>query len=63
MNGYLMDTNICIFAFRGEHGIIERMKQYGKSQCYVSDITVWNCDMVLIKVLRLQRICPLLIVF
>lgn len=40
MNGYLIDTNICIFAFRGEHGIIERMKQYGKSQCYVSDITV-----------------------
>ena len=40
MNGYLIDTNICIFAFRGEHGIIERMKQYGKSRCFVSDVTV-----------------------
>ena len=40
MSGYLLDTNICIFAFRGEHGIIERMKKYGKSRCYISDITV-----------------------
>lgn len=40
MNGYLLDTNICIFALREEHGITERLLQCGESCCYVSDITV-----------------------
>ena len=40
MKGYLLDTNICIFAFRGEYGITERMRQCGEANCYVSDITV-----------------------
>ena len=40
MKGYLLDTNICIFAFRGQYGITERMKQCGEGNCYVSDITV-----------------------
>ena len=40
MKGYLLDTNICIFAFRGEYGISNRMRQYGEGCCYVSDITI-----------------------
>ena len=40
MKGYLLDTNICIFAFRDEHGIRERMRQCGEGNCYVSDVTV-----------------------
>jgi tRNA(fMet)-specific endonuclease VapC len=40
MKGYLLDTNICIFALRGEHGIGERMRQCGKDSCYVSDVTI-----------------------
>ena len=40
MKGYLLDTNICIFAFRDEHCIVERMRQSGKDNCFVSDITV-----------------------
>ena len=40
MKGYLLDTNICIFAFRGEYGVTERMRQCGEANCYVSDITV-----------------------
>lgn len=40
MNGYLLDTNICISAFRNEHGIVQRMRQIGKDSFYVSDVTV-----------------------
>ena len=40
MKGYLLDTNICIFALRNEYGIIERMKQCGEANCFVSDVTV-----------------------
>ena len=40
MKGYLLDTNICIFAFRDQFGVIERMRQSGEGNCYVSDITV-----------------------
>ncbi len=39
MKGYLLDTNICIFAFRGEYGISKRMRQYGEGCCYVSNAT------------------------
>ena len=40
MNKYLLDTNICIFAFRDQYGIKERMLLCGEDSCYVSDITV-----------------------
>ena len=30
MKGYLLDSNICIFALRGEHGIDERMLQFDR---------------------------------
>jgi len=32
MKGYLLDTNICIFAFRDEHGIREGMSQCGEDK-------------------------------
>ena len=38
MKGYLLDTNICIFALRNEYGIIERMKQCGEANCFVADV-------------------------
>ena len=40
MNKYLLDTNICIFAFRDQYGINERMLLCGKDSCYASDVTV-----------------------
>ena len=40
MKGYLLDTNICIFAFREEYGISERLEEIGPQVCYVSDVTV-----------------------
>ena len=40
MKGYLLDSSICIFALRNEYGIIERLKQCGEANCFVSDVTV-----------------------
>ena len=40
MKRFLLDTNICIFAMRGEHAVVECLRKYGQRKCYVSDITV-----------------------
>lgn len=36
---YLLDTDICIFLMRGQHGIAERMNKAGFSNCAISEIT------------------------
>ena len=40
MSGYLLDTNICIFALRNEYGIDDKLESIGCQRCYVSDVTV-----------------------
>lgn len=40
MKGYLLDTNICIFALRDKYGVNERLEQIGSQHCYVADVTV-----------------------
>ena len=40
MKGYLLDTNICIFALRDKYGVNERLEEVGREQCYVADVTV-----------------------
>ena len=55
MKGYLLDTNICIFAFRGENGIIERIRQCGEANCYVSDITVMELKYGAYKSAKMQE--------
>lgn len=40
MQGYLLDTNICVFLFRGKYGVNEIFNQVGKDNCFVSDVTV-----------------------
>ena len=40
MKGFLLDTNICIFALRNKYGINERLEEIGREQCYVADVTV-----------------------
>lgn len=37
---YLLDTDICIFLMRGQHGIAERMNEAGFSNCAISEITM-----------------------
>ena len=40
MKGFLLDTNICIFALRNKYGVNERLEEIGREQCYVADVTV-----------------------
>ena len=40
MKGFLLDTNICIFALRDKYGVNERLEEIGRKRCYVSDVTV-----------------------
>lgn len=40
MSRYLLDTNICIFALRGQYGINEQLEEVGRSNCFVADVTV-----------------------
>ncbi len=37
---YLLDTNICIFFLRGKLNLDEIVKQKGKENCFISEITV-----------------------
>lgn len=40
MEGFLLDTNICIFLFRGKYGVNNIFNEVGKENCYVSEVTV-----------------------
>lgn len=40
MKQYLLDTSICVFLFRNKSGIKECLEKIGKSQCYISEITI-----------------------
>lgn len=40
MKGYLLDTNICIFALRNKYNINEHLEEIGSQRCFVSDVTV-----------------------
>ena len=40
MQGYLLDTNICIFYIRGKHRLNEKLKKVGFKNCYISEITL-----------------------
>jgi tRNA(fMet)-specific endonuclease VapC len=37
---YLLDTNICIHFFKGQFGLIDKIKQIGFSKCAISEITL-----------------------
>ena len=37
---YLLDTNICIFFLQGKYGIKEKIQEVGRSNCYISEITI-----------------------
>ena len=40
MKQYLLDTSICVFLFRNKFGIEGRLEKIGKSQCYISEVTI-----------------------
>jgi tRNA(fMet)-specific endonuclease VapC len=37
---YLLDTNICIYLLKGQHGIDQRIADVGESNCFISEITI-----------------------
>jgi tRNA(fMet)-specific endonuclease VapC len=37
---YLLDTNICVFFLRGKLNLDEIIKQKGRQNCFISEITV-----------------------
>lgn len=39
---YLLDTNICIFFLRGKMNLDEIIKDKGKQNCFISEITVFE---------------------
>jgi tRNA(fMet)-specific endonuclease VapC len=40
MNGYLLDTNICIFYLKGRFRLEEKMQKVKWKNCFISEITV-----------------------
>jgi len=40
MNGYLLDTNICIFYLRGKYALNKKLGIVGFENCYISEITL-----------------------
>lgn len=37
---YLLDTNIVIFSFRGNHKVNAKIKEIGFKNCFISEITI-----------------------
>lgn len=40
MNGFLLDTNICIFYLKGRYDLEAKVEKVGWGNCYISEITV-----------------------
>lgn len=40
MKQYLLDTNICIYLFKGQFGLAEKIESIGISKCFLSEITI-----------------------
>ncbi|MEQ8685289.1 MAG: type II toxin-antitoxin system VapC family toxin [Imperialibacter sp.] len=37
---YLLDTNICIYFFRGKHNLVDQIESIGIANCAISEITL-----------------------
>ena len=40
MKQYLLDTNICIYLFKGQYDLAEKIEGIGLSNCFLSEITI-----------------------
>ena len=40
MNGYLLDTDICIFFLQGKYGLSGKIDAVGIENCFISEITI-----------------------
>lgn len=55
MNGYLLDTCICVFLFRNKFDIAKKLNQIGYTDCYVSEVTLAEFVMAHIRVTVLKK--------
>ena len=39
---YLLDTNICVFFLRGKFNLDEKIREKGRENCYISEITAFE---------------------
>ena len=40
MNGYLLDTSVCVALFRGNTDVEKKLNSVGRKKCYVTDVVV-----------------------
>lgn len=40
MNGYLLDTSICVALFRGNRSVSQKLNAVGKDCCFVNDVVI-----------------------
>lgn len=39
-NGYLLDTSICVYLFRGNRDVMLRLNEIGFEQCFICDVVL-----------------------
>lgn len=40
MNGYLLDTSICVYLFRGNRDVMQRLNEIGFERCFICDVVL-----------------------
>ena len=40
MNGYLLDTSICVFLFREHHEVTQKLNAIGFHRCFITDVVL-----------------------
>ncbi len=55
MSKYLLDTDICVYYLRGKFNMRDKVKQIGKSNCYISEITIAELTYGAVKSLNFQK--------
>ena len=40
MKGYLLDTSICVFLFRGKYDIDMKLNEVGHAKCFISEVVL-----------------------
>ena len=40
MKKYLLDTSICVFLFRDNHDVVQRLNKIGHERCFICDVVL-----------------------
>ena len=40
MKKYLLDTSICVFLFRDNHDVAQRLNKIGRERCFICDVVL-----------------------